>query len=100
MESLALYLFKSCGLLLLFFIAYHFLLRKETFFSSNRWFLLTGLVTSALLPLLFFTKIIWVEPSSATIDWSQIPVGIPVEKTSFEIDWFLFNMMIRFLIND
>ncbi|WP_339919462.1 M56 family metallopeptidase [uncultured Flavobacterium sp.] len=84
MESLVLYLFKSCGLLLLFFIAYHFLLRKETFFSSNRWFLLTGLVTSALLPLLFFTKIIWVEPTPLNYDWSSLPINTVIEEDHTE----------------
>jgi hypothetical protein len=48
--------------------------------------LLAGLITSAILPLLVFTKTVWVEPS-ATIDWSQIPVGIPL-KNLFEMDWF------------
>ncbi|MGO4818761.1 M56 family metallopeptidase [Flavobacterium sp. W22_SRS_FP1] len=89
METLFIYLLKSSGLVTLFFLAYYFLLRKETFFTSNRWFLLVGLITSAILPLLVFTKTVWVEPSPTTIDWSQIPVGIPVEKTSFEMDWFL-----------
>jgi len=84
MESLALYLFKSCGLLLLFFIAYHFLLRKETFFSSNRWFLLAGLVTSALLPLLVFTKIIWVEPTPVNYDWSSLPLSTAIEENHTE----------------
>jgi hypothetical protein len=89
METLFIYLLKSSCLVTLFFLAYYFLLRSETFFTSNRWFLLVGLITSAVLPLLVFTKTIWVEPSPVTIDWSQIPVGIPVEKTSFEMDWFL-----------
>jgi hypothetical protein len=89
METPFIYLLKSNGLITLFFLAYYFLLRKETFFTSNRWFLLVGLITSAILPLLVFTKTVWVEPSPTTIDWSQIPVGIPVEKISFEMDWFL-----------
>jgi hypothetical protein len=89
METLFIYLLKSSGLVTLFFLAYYFLLRKETFFTSNRWFLITGLITSVLLPLLVFTKTVWVEPSPTIIDWSQIPVGIPVEKISFEMDWFL-----------
>jgi hypothetical protein len=94
MEILFIYLLKSSGLVTLFFLAYYFLLRKETFFTSNRWFLLVGLITSALLPLLVLTKTVWVEPSPATIDCSRIPVAIPVEKTSFEIDWLLTVGMI------
>jgi len=61
MEQVFPYLIKSSGLLAVFYLAYYFLLRKETFFNSNRWFLLSGLLTSLLLPLFFIKKIIWVE---------------------------------------
>jgi len=67
MENLFFYLLKSAGLLAMFFVAYHFLLRKETFFNGNRWFLLSGLFTSVLLPLVTFEKIVWVEAESENI---------------------------------
>jgi hypothetical protein len=73
MELIAIYILKSCGLLLLFFTAYQFLLRKETFFTANRWFLLAGLITAVLLPLVVFTKVIWVEPNPMPFDWSKLP---------------------------
>jgi hypothetical protein len=41
------------------------------------------------MPLLFFTKTIWVEASTTTIDWSQIPAADPIEKSTYDIDWFL-----------
>jgi len=58
---------KASGLLALFLIAYYILLRKETFFTSNRGFLLGGLITSALLPLIEYTKVIWVTPISQAV---------------------------------
>ena len=61
MEALVIYLLKSNALIALFFLAYHFLVRKETFFNTNRWFLLSGLLTSVALPVYFFKKIIWIE---------------------------------------
>ncbi|MGL2963426.1 M56 family metallopeptidase [Flavobacterium sp. RSB2_4_14] len=61
METLFIYLLKSSGLIAVFYLAYHFLVRKETFFTSNRWFLITGLFTSLLLPLFTITKVIYVE---------------------------------------
>ena len=70
-------------------MSYHILLRKETFFNSNRWFLLAGLITSIVLPLVIFTKIVWVDPSPADFDWSKIPVTAPVENEAFEINWYL-----------
>ena len=68
MEELFTYLLKSSGLIIAFFLAYHFLLRKETFFNSNRWFLLSGLGTAALLPLFFIKRIVFIEQPKIAID--------------------------------
>ncbi|MFT3796043.1 M56 family metallopeptidase [Flavobacterium sp.] len=91
MEALFVYLVKSGALLATFYLAYHFLLRKETFFNSNRWFLLLGLVTSILLPLVTFKKIVWVDPIPEAVGWSDMPARIaaPVVNEGFEIDWFI-----------
>ncbi|MFV8345733.1 M56 family metallopeptidase [Flavobacterium sp. ZB4P13] len=89
MEALYIYLIKSSGLIALFYLAYYFMLRKETFFTSNRWFLLLGLLTSVVLPLVVYTKIIVVAPSSKNIDWSKIPVTNSIENDAFEINWYL-----------
>ena len=80
MEALYLYLLKSSSLLVLFFLAYYFLLRKETFFTSNRWFLLLGLFTSVVLPLVVYTKIIWVNPTPVNYDWSALPISTIVDE--------------------
>jgi energy-converting hydrogenase Eha subunit A len=99
MEVLFIYLVKSSGLIAMFYLAYYFLLRKETFFTSNRWFLLAGLITSVILPLVVFTKIVWVDPIPTNFDWSQIPVTTTtpivttgttaIENNNFEINWYL-----------
>jgi len=81
------YLIKSSGLIGMFYLAYFILLRKETFFNSNRWFLLTGLISSVLLPLVVFTKIIWVDPSPTAFDWLKIPATMPIKNDVFEIIW-------------
>lgn len=89
METVLIYGIKTSGLIGMFFWAYYFLLRKETFFSSNRWFLLSGLITSLVLPMLVFTKTVWVDPSPTNFDWSKIPVTTPVANEAFEINWYL-----------
>ena len=87
MENLAIYLLKSSALIAVFFVAYHFLLRKETFFKSNRWFLLFGLLTSVVLPLLTFTKVVWVA-TNENFSWANVPVD--TEKVEmFKIDWII-----------
>jgi hypothetical protein len=84
MEAFYIYLIKSSGLIALFYLAYHFMLRKETFFTSNRWFLLLGLFTSAILPVVVFTKIIWVEPTPINYDWSSLPITTTVNEDHTE----------------
>ncbi len=88
METLFLFIAKSSVLITMFYIAYYFLLRKETFFTANRWFLLAGLVTSTILPWIIFTTIVWVEPTPTNFDWSQLQ-HTPSEKENFTINWYI-----------
>jgi hypothetical protein len=62
MENFLLYFAKVNGLIIAIYLLYLVFLRKETFYVGNRWYLLTGLVTAIVLPLLTFTKIVWVDP--------------------------------------
>jgi len=62
MESFLLYLLKSSGIIALFFLFYMLFLKRETFFHTNRVFLLLGLGLSLFLPLIVFTKTIRMEP--------------------------------------
>lgn len=102
MENLLMYFAKVNGLIILFYLMYVVFLRKETFFTSNRWYFLTGLLLSLILPLITFTKTIWVEPSplpevyeeSIPLTYSQ--VEIPVQET---IDWSLILMSTYFVIS-
>jgi TonB-dependent SusC/RagA subfamily outer membrane receptor len=101
MEALFIYIAKSSGLVVMFYCAYYFLLRKETFFNSNRWFLLAGLITSTALPFFVYTKIIWVAPAPLNnLNLSQLNIPQIIEKESFEINWnyvFLFIYSIGFI---
>ncbi len=45
MEAIVLYLVKSSAVLSIFFLTYWLLLRKDTFFSFNRAFLLIGILS-------------------------------------------------------
>ncbi|GAA3739640.1 M56 family metallopeptidase [Flavobacterium ginsengisoli] len=115
MEALFIFILKSSGLLAMFYFAYIFLLRKETFFNSSRWFLIAGLITSVILPFVVYTKVIWVEAPPAptpdpiitttTTDVKNIPVSNSnvaayqahysptnvsvIEEENFEINWSL-----------
>ena len=94
METIVVYILKSSGLMALFYFAYLVLLRKETFFTSNRWFLLSGLVTSILLPLFFITKVIFVEAPKVNLNHIKtISSGIKTTVTEIpetpSFDWSL-----------
>ena len=80
MESFIVYIAKASGLIALFLIAYYTLLRKETFFTSNRGFLLAGLLTSALLPFAEFTKVIWVDPAQKAQVVSSIDQNVDISQ--------------------
>ncbi|WP_264537763.1 M56 family metallopeptidase [Flavobacterium sp. N1736] len=95
MEALFIFVAKSSGLLILFYFAYYFLLRKETFFNSNRWFLLIGLITSVVLPFLVYTKIVWVTPAPMpNFNYSPVYARQIIEKETFEINWNLVSLAI------
>jgi beta-lactamase regulating signal transducer with metallopeptidase domain len=92
MENFLLYFAKVNGLIILFYLLYLVLLRKETFYVSNRWYLLMGLVTAIILPLITFTKTIWVNPEPISKFIEVVP--ITTEKTirtvsEAPIDWSL-----------
>jgi hypothetical protein len=93
METIFIYLLKSSGIVALVFLVYHFLLRKETFFTFHRWYLLIGLAISMVLPLYFIEHIIYIEPTS--LNWETIEQSslsdtstAPVVAESKPIDWF------------
>ena len=64
MDGLFIFFAKSAGILLLFLGTYYLLLRKETFFKGNRFFLLFGMIISLILPFLVITK--YVEITTVT----------------------------------
>jgi hypothetical protein len=121
MESFIIYMAKASGLLAVFFIAYYIFLRKETFFNSNRWFLLLGLLTAAALPAISYTKIIWIDPAPKQqaiqtqvidlnqllamqdaavnapaeigINWYDVMAGIYIAGVLFFLARFIFNFI-------
>ncbi|MDT0608151.1 M23/M56 family metallopeptidase [Croceitalea rosinachiae] len=61
MEAFFVHLLKSSGIILLFLGIYQVFLKKETFFKSNRLFLVIGLLISLLLPFVTITQTTYVE---------------------------------------
>ncbi|MCK8521815.1 hypothetical protein M0D21_09550 [Aquimarina sp. D1M17] len=92
MEAFLIYLSKSCLLLSIFSLVYYFLLRKDTFFTINRHFLLSGMIISVLLPLVEFNTIVFVERPGVTMVPQEIILTQPEEIT--KINWWLVGLVI------
>lgn len=67
MEAYLIYILKSSLLLSFFWGIYVLFLKKETFFYTNRWFLLLGILTALILPQLHFIRIVELQTSSPLI---------------------------------
>ena len=93
MENLLLYFVKANGLIIAFYVMYVLFLRKETFFVKNRIYLILGLMVSLILPLVTFTKTVWVDATPNSNDFQEIitqnknAIEVPIQTT--QIDWFL-----------
>ena len=60
------YLLKVSAVTVIFYVFYKIFLQRDTFFESNRWFLLIGLITSVFIPL--FVIPIYVEQTPVSLD--------------------------------
>ncbi len=89
MESFFIYLLKSSSILVLFLMAYHLFLKRETFFTSNRLFLILGLAASFVFPFVTITKTIYVERSPMLSEVSEITTTmIPNLDSTPAFNWF------------
>ena len=86
--DIGLYFLKSSALLTAFWLGYQLLLKRDTFFCSNRWYLLGGIVASAVLPLVTITRTVLVK--------RHTPMGFtPVDAVSQpEFDWSVVWLLI------
>ena len=66
---------------LLFLLAYDFFLKKETFFSYNRWYLLITPLISLVLPFLEFDGLAQMAPSGSTILLPEVFIGAAPQET-------------------
>ena len=72
MTKAIMYLLESSAVLALLYLLYLLLMRKETFFELNRFFLLGILAISALFPLLSFE---WMPPSAVVVNQQVEEIG-------------------------
>ncbi len=98
MEAFVIYLLKSSGVLVLFYTCYHLFLRKETFFDSNRWFLISGILTSLLLPLVYYTKTIHVDSTFVVKNSVEQPEVLMLVN-EFSVNWLPIFFYLYILVS-
>jgi len=87
------YLLKASAILMLFYLGYRLFLQRETFFQSNRWFLLTGLVTALIIPLVVIPIEVIKEAPAVTEFAIPMDQATSVQaETSFSLDQILLGV--------
>ncbi len=89
--EIIIYLLKSAAILTLFYVIYILFLRKETHFTAHRFYLLAGVVASFLLPTLYFTQTVYIDPpviSEVTMSAVDHQPASVIVDSGFEIDWW------------
>ena len=79
------YLLKASAIIMLFYVCYKLLLQRETFFESNRWFLLIGLAVAIIIPTIVIT--IYIEYTPQTFEGYTIIEGTITQQTETPFDW-------------
>ncbi|PHR70048.1 MAG: hypothetical protein COA67_08955 [Lutibacter sp.] len=102
------YLLKTSAITFIFYGFYKLILQRETFFQSNRWFLLIGVLTAVLIPLitipiyvesistpLFFTDVgsNTSEYTKEAVNWSEILIIVYSIGVAFLGGKFILNLV-------
>ncbi|SDR70864.1 M56 family metallopeptidase [Christiangramia echinicola] len=88
MESFLIYILKASALLGIFYLSYLFLLKRETTFQLNRKFLISGLFTSIFLPLIYFTKKVYIEANPVPFDFFTTTTESTAVPMHTPTDWW------------
>lgn len=80
--DILIYLLKVSAILTLFSMVYYVLLRRDTFHQFKRVYLMVGLLISAVLPWLYYTKTVIVEASSSSFNTSLLSAQVGTPKNS------------------
>ena len=95
MEAFLIYLLKSAAILGISCSLYFLLLRKQTAFTTNRWFLVFGVVSALVLPTIVITETVWID----SVVVSDVPIEVTETTTTItpinaepQTDWF-FNIL-------
>jgi len=117
METLMTYLWKPAVIIMIFYGFYRYILQKETFFQTNRYFLLSGIVIAIILPFIIIPIYVEIEPvqltqsipnkfttnsnlvSESSVNWAALaPYTYFIVSTAFLIRLVIQFISLGFLI--
>lgn len=102
MEALLIYLAKASAILGIFYLVYIFFLKEETFFETNRWYFIFGIVAAFSIPFITLTKTVYIKAPTTTINTANIPealmengmLSVATETPEFTINWlYVFGIL-------
>lgn len=85
--EIIIYLVKVSALLSIFYGIYWVFLRELTFYSLNRVYLLMGIIISAIVPLYFIKKIVYIKPVVNEIPYDISKNLTVAQESNFQIDF-------------
>lgn len=94
------YIAKSITILSIFYIIYRIVLQKDTFFTANRHYLLSGIIAALVLPFLEYTKTIYKELPSINTVMSSDTIFTPTtletipQQESIAVDWWQIGLLL------
>ncbi|RKE90804.1 M56 family metallopeptidase [Ichthyenterobacterium magnum] len=92
------YLIKASVIIGIFYVCYKLFLQRETFFQSNRWFIIIGVITSFVAPLIIIPIYTYIEPKQTLHTFSNnIITTIESSETIETINWDSLFLVLYFL---
>jgi beta-lactamase regulating signal transducer with metallopeptidase domain len=95
------YIIKSIAILSIFYIIYRIVLQKDTFFSANRHYLLSGIIAALVIPFIEYTKTIYREipvlntPIIEDASFATTAVtSIQPQQEAISVDWWQIALII------
>ncbi|WP_299226614.1 M56 family metallopeptidase [uncultured Psychroserpens sp.] len=86
------HLLKASAIIFIFYVCYKLFLQRDTFFQSNRWFLLSGLILASCIQLIVIPIYIEYTPVETTSFAAVTNVIVPLaeQRETFDIQQLLF----------
>lgn len=80
------YVLKASAVIVLFYLCFYFFLKKETFFTANRWFLIIGIIGAIVFPFVEIPIEIISEPTLISEPSFIIDETLPQQNTQTAIE--------------